>query len=369
MITKMLERIILIACVFYVVVNAKTCKKCEEKNSLPVCGADGKTYPSFCHLILAECEGDVTIGFKCDGTCPCDPVELSRMDEKTVKELAKLRKDIQLEGHEEELDNGSDNIVTFEILDSQNLKTLEGEEDQGYLQTEYDGCPSAERAELPRRLIDWFHVLKTNEREEKYKSEGIVKEPVLKEMKFIDAKLKAMYARLACGDNDEEVEKEVCLPSVKWMFYHMDTNKDDNLSAMELLEIEEINNEHCIKPFLRACDRNNDKKVVLKEFCKCLCLTPPCTHALESIPTVLINGKPRPFPGLFTPKCDEDGFFMPMQRNKRKGEYWCVDRNGAEVYGSRNTTLVKCGLNTRVTTKYQKLIPFNMEKENEPTSA
>ena len=55
-----------------------------------------------------------------------------------------------------------------------------------------DKCPSAEKDELPRRLIDWFHVLKTNEREKKYKDEGIEREPILKEMKFNEAKLKAM---------------------------------------------------------------------------------------------------------------------------------------------------------------------------------
>lgn len=356
-------REIFIVCAICLTVDAKYRRDCSKVPKNPVCGANNITYPSFCHLISEENDKGVPIDFLCDGKCPCDPVEINKLDSKTVRKLQRLRQEIQLEGHEKELGNDSEDIVTLEILDSQNL---DGEEDKGFLQNSgYDGCPVVEKAELPRRLIDWFHVLKTNELEQKYKEEGIKKEPVLKEMKFVDAKLKAMYARLACGDNDEEVEKEVCLPSVKWMFYHMDSNKDDNLSAMELLEIEEINNEHCIKPFLKGCDRNDDKQVVLKEFCKCLCVTPPCTHALESIPTVLINGAPRPFPGLFTPKCDEDGFFMPRQRNKRKGEYWCVDRNGAEILGTRNKTKTDCGLNTRVLKKQQKLIPFDMQKENE----
>ena len=34
---------------------------------------------------------------------------------------------------------------------------------------------------------------------------------------------------------------------------------------------------------------------------------------------------------------------MPMQRNKRKREYWCVDRNGAEIEGTRKERKVKCG--------------------------
>lgn len=53
-------------------------------------------------------------------------------------------------------------------------------------------CPTEEMSELPSRLIDWFHVLKTTEKEEEMKLEGIEKEPVLKEMSFLDAKLKSM---------------------------------------------------------------------------------------------------------------------------------------------------------------------------------
>lgn len=365
-------REILIICTICLFANAKSKRDCSKSPHEPVCGNDNKVYPSFCHLLAVEQELNKRIGFQCNGKCPCDPSELKQLDPAIVNKLAELRKDIQLEGHEKDLDNGSDEIVTLEILDSQNL---EGEEDKGFLENEAaakasEGCPALERAELPRRLIDWFHVLKTNEREQQFKDEGIKQEPVLKELKFVDAKLEGMYARLACSDNDDEVEKEVCLPSVKWMFYHMDSNKDNNLSPMELLEIEEINNEHCIKPFLRACDQNDDKKVVLKEFCKCLCVTPPCTHALESIPTVLINGEPRPFPGLFTPKCDEDGFFMPTQVNKKRGEVWCVDRNGAEVLGTRsNKTKTSCGINTHILDKPIELVPLNMKKENEPIGA
>merc|ERR1712188_84358 len=102
----------------------------------------------------------------------------------------------------------------------------------------------------------------------------------------------------------------------------------------ELMEIEELHNEYCIQPFLSVCDRDDDGKVEMKEFCKCLCHTPPCTHLLEKIPAVLLNGKPEPIPGRFAPQCDEDGFFMPKQINNVRKEQWCVDRNGAEYFGS-----------------------------------
>jgi len=360
----MLRGVILVLAACAAIINADECKDCTDAFKSPVCGVDEKTYASLCDLEQAECELKEPIGFMCDGACPCDPKELKRLDEETVAKLALIRKEFQEEKHD--LEKKSE-----ELLDSAK-NSVEGifdrdDDPRNYEDTpELYGCLKAERVQLPRRLIDWFHVLKTNERDALNREKGIKKQPVLREMKFIDAKLKAMYARLACADNDAEVEKEVCLPSVKWMFAHMDANSDDNLIASELAEIEEINSEHCIKPFLRSCDRNNDKNVTLKEFCKCLCVTPPCTHALESVPTVLMGGVPKPLPGLFEPKCDEDGFFMPMQHNKKKGEYWCVNRNGAEIRETRDNTKPECDVNTRVSSEVERhmLIPLDMKKEN-----
>jgi len=350
------------------IINAKDCKDCTTALKKPVCGTDGTTYASLCDLEKAECELITPIGFQCDGSCPCDPEELRRLDAETVSKLAKLRKEFQIEKHA--FEKSSEDILDH--LSNQAINVIAPKEDDDnalyYKENpELYGCLKAEKLQLPQRLIDWFHVLKTNEREAKNKELGIKKQPALKEMKFIDAKLKAMYAKLACADNEAKVEKEVCLPSVKWMFAHLDANKDGNLIASEFSEIEEINSEHCIKPFLKSCDRNNDAKVTLKEFCKCLCVTPPCTHALESVPTVLMGGEPRPLPGLFEPKCDEDGFFMPMQHNKNNGDYWCVNRNGAEIRGSREDTHIECEINTRVASEVERhmLIPLDMKKENQ----
>ena len=60
---------------------------------------------------------------------------------------------------------------------------------------------------------------------------------------------------------------------------------------------------------------------------------PPCTKAIEDIPTLLISGVPRPVPGFFVPKCNEDGFYVSKQCNDK--ECFCVDRNGLEVPETR----------------------------------
>ena len=78
---------------------------------------------------------------------------------------------------------------------------------------------------------------------------------------------------LACSEHkDQEVEKAVCLKPVQWMFHHLDANGDKHLSATELSDIEDIQNEKCIKPFLQSCDLDKDGKVELAEFCRCLCV-------------------------------------------------------------------------------------------------
>jgi len=57
------------------------------------------------------------------------------------------------------------------------------------------------------------------------------------------------------------------------MFHHLDGNQDNWLSSGELAEIDGIQKEKCIKPFLQSCDINRDGKVNLSEFCKCLCVS------------------------------------------------------------------------------------------------
>lgn len=45
-----------------------------------------------------------------------------------------------------------------------------------------------------------------------------------------------------------------CKPEVEWMFRHLDTDADAQLTLQELYDLEHDQNEHCIKPFLDLCD-------------------------------------------------------------------------------------------------------------------
>ena len=61
-----------------------------------------------------------------------------------------------------------------------------------YLVFYFIECKSSEMAELPARLIDWFHVLKVNEKVQEMKDQRIEQEPVMKEESFTDEKLRSM---------------------------------------------------------------------------------------------------------------------------------------------------------------------------------
>ena len=53
-------------------------------------------------------------------------------------------------------------------------------------------CKSSEMAELPTRLIDWFHVLRISEKVEDMRIQRIEGEPIMKEENFFDEKMKSM---------------------------------------------------------------------------------------------------------------------------------------------------------------------------------
>ena len=67
-------------------------------------------------------------------------------------------------------------------------------------------------------------------------------------------------------------------------------------------------------------------------------LEPPCLHRLRKhLPALLIRGEAHVLPGVYTPSCDEDGFYLPRQCRAadRQGikECWCVDRHGSKIEG------------------------------------
>lgn len=381
----------------------KRCQSCDGKvKEKHVCGGDANTYLSLCHLEEAECILDKQIGFACNGHCPCDPDEVYELDPDTVMALNSLRRQVQLDEYLLQNEQGADRAIlqddadiTFEILEkdipeedtfdketvpskkpltvkmdakkmlnvdtSKIMKNITKTKPQEFKPTVL--CPLVEMRSLPGRLVDWFHVLKTNEKRRMFTEMNMPTKHILTEMSFMEAKLKSLYSQLACKLQEDDGQ-EICFTPVKWMFEHLDEDNDAILSAAELYEIEEINSEHCIKPFLEHCDSNKDGNVKLKEFCKCLCVEPPCTKIMRLVPANITNGQPVAATNhTFSPKCDEDGFFMPTQCHL--DECWCVDRNGAEYIGTRKKNgRPECEDNTELHAMKLQTRPLDYKTEN-----
>jgi sparc/osteonectin, cwcv and kazal-like domains proteoglycan (testican) len=89
---------------------------------------------------------------------------------------------------------------------------------------------------MGNRLLDWFSVLMADAKKDRYSGKR--------------RKLVKSTARFP----------STCKPEVRWMFAHLDTNADEQLSVPELYDLEHDKSEHCIKPFLDQC--NMDRFVI-----------------------------------------------------------------------------------------------------------
>ncbi|XP_064632847.1 proteoglycan Cow-like [Lineus longissimus] len=180
-------------------------------------------------------------------------------------------------------------------------------------------CTKQQLADMGRRLLDWFKLL-----QEYHKKHPELKRRRSKRRK---GKAKDLSKQGKCS----------CLQPVSWQFSHLDVDNDGHLSSHEMKDVENNGYEQCVKPFIESCDVNKDKVFTGEEWCCCFAeVLPPCLSTVKSLPVQTDRkGRPKVTPGLFVPKCDSDGFYLPEQCHSSVGQCWCVDRNGRELDKSR----------------------------------
>ena len=173
------------------------------------------------------------------------------------------------------------------------------------------GCYEDDEKMLPQRLLDWFHILKSEE------------------LKKNGQQVKTEIKNSRCNS-----------PVLTWFFQEFDTNKDLLLDQNERAEIEMNPDEHCMRKFFSKCDLNKDDKISLNEICACfLHVEPPCTLELKK------SRAKGHMLGRYEPGCDEDGYYKPRQCHENY--CWCVDRFNQMIEGSKKESwLVTCRDNT-----------------------
>lgn len=339
------------------------CRPCPVQNKgRPVCGTDGVDYASRCDLHYNTCMNNKVglVKIKCKGTC-AECSDNQAKEQMILNNKLPKEKFIALETPEEEEEeeeesrpseeqgNEKEGVPRSERYKKWNQwKEYKQEfnryksqmmEKHGMQYLDNTNCTKKENASLGGRLVDWFHVLRSEYIKHKLKKSGRpIELPIFSQMD-----LRQAHSPYPCGNHHDE-----CREPINFMFHYLDQDDDHVLGQNELLELREIPYENCLTHFLKGCDKTNDDQLSIQEFCQCFPVEPPCLAKMKSVPTIVQRGQPIALPGHFLPRCDVDGFYMPMQCHSNEGtEFcWCVDRNGGKLEGSYKKGKVQCDDNT-----------------------
>ncbi|XP_039277860.1 proteoglycan Cow isoform X2 [Nilaparvata lugens] len=345
------------------------CTPCPVMKPTFLCGNDNHTYSSLCRLDYHNCVHRSSVKVFCKGFCPCKEGDIhmrkkqkqaERMNnfmnkykatmmeqEKNPQAAAdkytftpqdfkyenKHYKYIKYTKHDNKISKDTftatnppyyedkerlrgDNEVldTKPTLGSANSVVGGGSSGGGSSWTK-ECSPSALQA-MGDRLLDWFSVIMADAKRRRTHTKG-------------------KGNRFPTG----------CKNEVRWMFEHLDSEPDGQLSLQELYDLEHDQNEHCIKPFLDACDTDRDIFISPREWCKCFDKTDrPCAAVKRRITSAI--GKSKLFPsykkGMYVPDCDGDGYYRSTQCHNSVGMCWCVDKHGVELPNSRTRGKPNC---------------------------
>jgi sparc/osteonectin/cwcv/kazal-like domain-containing proteoglycan (testican) len=105
----------------------------------------------------------------------------------------------------------------------------------------------------------------------------------------------------------------------------------------------------CIKPFIEACDIDQNNIINVQEWCTCFENTDrPCIALKRALKMTKS----------YVPDCDNDGFYNPTQCHST-GVCWCVDKHGVEFANTRSrNNKLNCGKTEFVSLPAAVLMPF-----------
>ncbi|XP_059490771.1 proteoglycan Cow [Neocloeon triangulifer] len=325
------------------------CKPCPIVKPSFHCGADNRTYSSLCRLDYHNCIHKTSIRVACKGFCPCsktpeDPHRKQKEDRlaaynaKLKATLKKSNKPMSSSSYSDKYnyipqdfkyDNKHYKYIKYtkysngvtnspynvdkhrshnEVIETKNKFGAKGTPNWNKVIPE---CSPTALEAMGNRLLDWFSVLMADAKKDRHTGKR--------------RKLVKSTARFP----------GTCKPEVRWMFAHLDSNSDEQLSVTELFDLEHDKSEHCIKPFLDQCNVDKNGFVSPKEWCRCFERSErPCIAYKQRITQDLL--------GSYVPECDALGFYRPTQCHSSIGTCWCVDKHGVEFANTRTRGKPDC---------------------------
>ncbi|CAH1392475.1 unnamed protein product [Nezara viridula] len=351
-------------------------RECEARNpSRAVCGSDGKTYPTRCHLLKARCAGDPALAVVQVGSCsdeqPCFAEQEARKGEVGLDFVPKCLPSGQyapIQCHEgtgycwcvtpqgKPLSNTSvKNSTPVCVTHKQRRDPMRREHKHR------KACRKIDRTKLINNLVRIFKV----------------------EFNRTDM--------LPASGNETELEKM----GVEWKFGTLDMNSNKNLTLNEYQELKKlvrkaVKPKKCSKNFINICDKDKDATITYQEWTNCLVKKPIAKkfkdkkkkssskvgspHLSPGLPG-LLNERVSPVEEvppekkdepevsdcltdrknvlgelteihfeLFIPECTADGRYEKTQCYKSTGYCWCVNEDsGKPIPGtSRKYINPKC---------------------------
>ncbi|XP_076672319.1 proteoglycan Cow [Andrena cerasifolii] len=294
------------------------CQECPVGKPTFLCGSDNRTYSSPCRLEYHNCIHHTSVRIACKGFCPCKAADLhtrnKKMQMQRPKSLASkimrnneitfTPRDFNYDNHHYQYlkyTKRAKVLATGNIYNEKYLMSNEVmEKSLSSLKLTYNSplsyidCPPSSKPAMANRLLDWFSVVMVDSkhRRPRPKPKG--------------------YVPIGCQ----------C--EVRWMFGHLDSDNDGQLSLSELYGLEHDQNEPCLKPFLEGCDIDGDIFVNGPEWCGCFSKAErPCAAVHKRSPPDV------------APACDSRGYYRSTQCHHGLGLCWCVDLHGVEFAGTR----------------------------------